>query len=83
MEYREQLQPGTGFVHLLRGLQPGEQVPAMPSLAEQLVALQTAMPMTQDEDTPEALALDDTEVEALDDTEVEAIDDSEVEALDA
>jgi hypothetical protein len=43
MDYREQLQPGVGFLHLQRTLQPGERVPALPSLLAQLSALQTAM----------------------------------------
>lgn len=43
MDYREQLQPGVGFLHLQRTLQPGERIPALPSLLAQLSALQCAM----------------------------------------
>lgn len=43
MDYREQLQPGVGFLHLQRTLQPGERIPALPSLLAQLSALQSAM----------------------------------------
>ena len=52
---------GTGFLHLSRRLQPGERVPVMPSLADQLLACrlireeQPAEPMMADAETEDEL----------------------------
>lgn len=67
MDYREQLQPGVGFLHLQRTLQPGERIPAMPSLIAQLSALQASM-TSETEGVPEVEAesveREDEEIEA-------------------
>lgn len=38
MQHREMYPPSQDFVHLSRRLNPGERVPACPSLVEQLLA---------------------------------------------
>jgi hypothetical protein len=65
MDYREQLQPGVGFIHLQRTLQPGERIPALPSLFAQLSALQSSMgdSVAPDDAEPEAAPLEAEELE--------------------
>jgi|APFre7841882724_1041349.scaffolds.fasta_scaffold02534_1 hypothetical protein len=67
MDYREQLQPGVGFLHLQRTLQPGERIPALPSLLAQLSALQSAMgnsiPPADPDPEPEAAEVEAEELE--------------------
>ena len=45
---------GTGFLHLSRRLQPGERVPIMPSLADQLLACR----LVREEQPAEAVMAD-------------------------
>lgn len=42
MQHQEMFPPSQDFVHLLRRLNPGERVPACPSLVEQLLAASAA-----------------------------------------
>jgi hypothetical protein len=67
MDYREQLQPGVGFLHLQRTLQPGERVPALPSLLAQLSALQASMDPSVATAEPELVAAEAMEADELED----------------
>jgi hypothetical protein len=42
MQHREMYPPSQDFVHLSRRLNPGERVPACPTLVEQLLAASAA-----------------------------------------
>ncbi|MCU0804402.1 MAG: hypothetical protein MUF79_04840 [Burkholderiales bacterium] len=46
MQHQEMYSPSQDFVHLSRRLQPGERVPACPSLVEQLLAASAAVART-------------------------------------
>jgi len=52
---------GTGFMHLSRRLQPGENIPPMPSLADQLMACRL-----ERDSVPETEAGADAEIEETD-----------------
>lgn len=46
---------GTGFLHLSRRLQPGESVPHMPSLADQLMACRLVREKQQEPEPDETV----------------------------